>query len=462
MKVTTTEIAPCEVLVTIELDPKAEESMLRKAAKRIAREVRVPGFRPGKAPFNTIIRRFGRDVVRQEALEEESERLVKDALDEIEIEPYAEMELDEINWDPLVIKLKIPTAPEVELNDYYNLDLAVEPVEVTEEDVQEQLEALQEQFATWIPVERPAEMGDLISMTYTEETEDDILAEDESAEYELEPPDEEAEEFQPDFATHLLGLSAGDSKTFTITYPEDYEDEFLAGEDVSYTVEVSGVKAKELDPLDDDFARLVNEEVDTLEELTQNIHTNLQQREESQRDFQLGLDALDQIIEEAEKIIWPSILEEDYLDEELKTYEYEVRQRGLTLADYLKLQNKTEEELREELRAKVQERLKRSLVLVELADRETLQVTQGEILEQAKRIADYSGLGDQFWQEIMSSSAQQSRIANDVLLVKVAHRLADIIKGDFPEEETEEEALTEEAEEPTDAEETTEPGEPVE
>ena len=306
MKVTTAELERCEVLLTIEFEPQKEQDLLKQAAKRIARKVRIPGFRPGKAPFNTIVRRFGIEAVQQEALED-IDKLIKNALDEADLQPFAQMHLEDVGWDPLTIKLNVPTQPKVELGDYRDLRLEWEPVEVTDEDVEKTLKAVQDQNATWTPVERPSQIGDLISMIVTEKDGDQVLVEEESVEYELTPLEEADKDKQPDLTTPLLGLSAGDIKTFTITYPEDFNNDQYAGKEIIFDVEVSGVKIKELDPLDDEFAQQVGD-FETLAELKEDIYNTLKRQRQQQRDSELGAELLDKIIEGVEKLDWPLAL----------------------------------------------------------------------------------------------------------------------------------------------------------
>lgn len=428
MKVTTEELERCEVLLTIELEPARVQDLMKKAAQRIAREVKIPGFRPGKAPYNVVVRRFGVEAIQREVLESSVEKIITDALAEVELTPYAQIQLDEVEWEPLLIKVRVPTQPKVELGSYHDIRLEATPVEVTDEDVDQTLKQLQEQSATWTPVERPAAAGDLISMAVTEKDGDEVLAEHESVEYELTLP-AETDSQQPDLTTPLLGLSAGESKTFTLTYPEDFDNQRYAGKEITFTVEVSGVKAKELDALDDEFAQQVGE-FDTLEALKEQIRTNLRQQGQNQADADLGVAALEKVIEGAEKVEWPLALEEEQIDHEVEHYEYHLKQAGLTLDGYLKMQNKTKDELREETRDKVADQIKRGLVMGKIAELEKLAVSQVEILQQAKLIADLSGGGDQVWSNILASESRQNLIANDLLSNKVIQRLAAIAKGE--------------------------------
>jgi trigger factor len=324
--------------------------------------------------------------------------------------------------------------------------LEAEPVEVTDEDIQNTLKEIQEQTATWIPVERPSQLGDLISMTVTEKDGDEILAENESVEHELVALDQDEEESQPDLTTPLLGLSAGETKTFTVTYPEDFNNEKYAGKEITISAEVSGVKEKELDPLDDEFAQEMSD-FETLDELKEDIRQNLLEQRQRRRDLDLGNELLDKILEDGvEQLEWPVALEEEEIDDEIERSERQLKNMGLTLDSYLQMQNKSKEEWQEELRPRIVNRLKRGLVLSKIAELEELEVSQAEILQHAKALADYSGAGDQLWQAILSSQTQQGAVASDVLSNKAILRLGAIARGEAPEpgaEDTTKEEATE-------------------
>ena len=447
MRVTTEELERCEILLTIEIEPDQEQNMLKKAAKKIARQVRIPGFRPGKAPYNTVVRRFGLDAVQQEALEDSAEKLINDALVEANLRPFAQISFDGISWNPLQIKIKVPGKPKVELGDYRKLRLDSEPIEVTDDDVAAALSRMQEQQATWAPVERPSQENDLITISVVEKNGDEILAEHDSIEYELTFPEEDHEanedsgdqedsevsgtDFQPDLTTPLLGLSAGDEKTFSIDYPDNFQDGRYAGKSIDFTVEVLSVKEKELDPLDDEFAQSFSD-FDTLDELKADIKKNLLEMRQREANQKLGEELLDKIIEEAETIEWPVALEEESVEAEIERFTQQFSRYGLDLDSYLQIEKKTEAEFREEIRKNVVMGLKRSAVLGKLTEIEKLSVSNSEVLERAKSIADSIG-DDKVWQYLLGSEAQQNRMANDMLTGKVFDRLAAIAKGEAPE-----------------------------
>ncbi|RME76548.1 MAG: trigger factor [Chloroflexi bacterium] len=457
VKITTEELERSEVRLTVEFDATQEQELLKKAAKRLAREVKIPGYRPGKAPYSTIVRRFGLEVVRQEALELVDDKTIEEALSQAELTPYARISLESVSWEPLTLQFRVPVKPTVELGDYRSIRLEAEPVEVTDEDVEKALEELQEENATWSPVERPAQIGDLVSMTVTEKMGDTVLTENQPVDFELKPRQEDEDASEPDLTTPLIGLSAGETKTFTISYPEDYRNPDYAGKEVTITVEVSSVKEKVLDPLDDDFARMAGD-CETLDELKEKIRQDLLEQRTNERNSKLAEEMLERLVEQA-TVVWPEALEEQELEEEAQYLERRLTDMGISLEDYLSIQQKTRDEWKEELRQTVVDRLKRGLVLGKVAELEGLQASQSEILSEAKILADSVGGGEALWRNLITSASSQSRIAADVVSGKAMKRLAEIALGEAPEPGAEAPAETAgaETESPAEAEAESEP-----
>lgn len=435
MKVTTEALERCETLLTLELEPKKEQAMLQKAAKRIAREVKIPGFRPGKAPYNVVVRRFGLETVQQEAIEKSVDNLIRDALTEADIVPFARVSLENIDWSPLTVKVKIPTEPKIEIGDYRAIRLDFEPIEVTDDDVLAVLKRVQEQNGTWTPVERPAQIGDMLTMNMVEKDGEEILRQEDSAEQVLENPVEHEGHDHPDMSTPLVGLSAGEEKTFTVTYSEDYHDEKYAGKEITVEVSVGSVKEKEVDPLDDDFAESFSEFA-TLDEFKADIRLGLQEQREREQNQKLSGEVIDKILEDA-TVEWPAAFEEERLDQEVESYARRISSYGLSMENYYQIQNKTEDEFKEELRDQVVNQLKRSLVLGKVAELEALKVAESEILGHAKMIADYSGGGDKIWRDIVTSPVQREMVTNDLLTDKTIKLLAAIARGEDPTAEIE-------------------------
>jgi trigger factor len=430
MKVTTEELERCEVLMTIELDPAQEQEMLQKAAKRIAKEVKIPGFRPGKAPFHVVTQRVGLEAVQAEAWETEGERIITKALQEATLDPFAPLELSALAWNPARLTLKVPLRPKVELGNYRDTRLKVPEIIVTDKDVETVLQDTREQKRILTPVERPAQMGDVLLISLVEEFQGTVYNREE-IQYELLPPKEEAKEQLPDLTPHLLGLSAGDHKSFLVTYPSGSESPY-AGEEVTITVDIKEVASKELPALTDEFAQSLGE-FETVDALREQVRTNLQSRREQIRDVTLGREMLSTILEKAEKVEWSPIVEEAEIEQELRNYERQVTQSGLTLESYLKMQSKTEASLREEIREHVVEYLKLLFVLSKIAELEQIGITKEEALYQVNTVmtlAEKDGKVD--WSKIDPEGFMRG-IISELMSFKVIARLAAIAKGEAPE-----------------------------
>jgi trigger factor len=431
LNITTDPLENCEVLMTVEVDEKQTDKLLRAAAGRISRQVRIPGFRPGKAPYRVVVQRFGEEVIHNEALEDLGKSVFEQALKQADVEPYAPASLEDVTWDPLVMKVRVPVAPVLELGDYRSLRMEVEPVEVAEAEIEDALEKLQDEYATWNPVERPAQLGDLITMSIQEQVDDRVLAENENVEYELTEVGEE--DAGPDLTTPLIGLSAGDEKEFNVTFPETANDPRYAGQEVTVSVKVHGVKEKETYPLDDDFAQMVGD-FDTFEQLKEKLTEDIRRRKQREADSKLGEDAFKQVIENAERIEWPQVLEEEELDQVLEEQDRRLQQNGLSLETYLSMQKKTRDDLREEYRPAVHERLRRSLVLSKLVELEDISVEGHEITDQIDRMSILAGEQGANLRESLTAPESLRYIASDILTTKVRGRLVQIVKGEAEEE----------------------------
>jgi trigger factor len=418
-------------MMTVEVDEQQTDKLLKAAARRIAGQVRIPGFRPGKAPYRLIVQRFGEDVVREEALEDLSKSVFEQALKQADVEPYAPAQLEDVSWDPLMMKVRVPVAPVVELGEYRAMRMEVEPVEVSEAELNEALEKLQDEYATWNPVERPAQLGDLMTMSVKERVGDETLAENENIEFELAEVDEDSE--SPDLTTPLIGLSAGEENEFSVTYPESVRDPRYAGKEVSVSVEVYSVKEKEVYPLDNDFAQTVGD-FDTLEELKEKLTEDIGRRKQREADNELGEEALQQLIENAERIEWPKALEEDEIDQALEEQDRRLQGSGLSLDTYLSMQKQTREEFREDLRDAVEERLQRSLVISKLVELENLSVEGHELTDQIDRMSMMAGERGAELREALTTPDGLRRVASDLLASKVMERLVQIVKGEAEDE----------------------------
>lgn len=432
MKVTTQELETCEVLMTVEIDDKQRDRLLQKAARRLARRVQIPGFRPGKAPYRVILHRFGEEVIREEAIEDLTGNIFRDALEEADVIPFAQASLDNIEWEPVVtMTVKVPTEPVVELGDYREVRLDLEPVEVTDEELDAELSQIQEEMATYDPVERPIEMGDIVSVNLTAVDVETGTAIESDVERDLTLVELDDASQEPDYATNLMGLTVGSEQEFTHTFPAEYSDSRYADKEVGFTVKINNVMVKTVDDIDDDFAGLVGD-FDTLDDLKAQLRNDITERKEREAESEQGEAMLNQVIEQAAEIKWPPALEEEELNQMMNGMNAELGRLGANLEIFLRSQGKSLEQFREENRENAVQRIKRQLVLNKIASLEKLEVGNDELTQRIEQVVQMSGNNEEAVR-MATSSSMINMLANDILAQKAQERLLLIAKGEAPE-----------------------------
>lgn len=438
MKVETKRLENCQTEMIIEVEPERVEEAMRKAARAISEQAKIPGFRPGKAPYHVVLQTFGRQTVLEEALEDLGPKLYSQALDEAGIDPYGPGKLVNIQWEPLVLTFHVPMPPEVDLGDYRRLRLDVPPVEVTDEEVEKELEEARKAHAVWNPVEREAQAGDQVVFQYTfadedsmPETSQTVLGEDAA--------------LLPGLAEKLIGMRAGETRTFEVTFPADWGDEELAGQTRTITVTVQEVKERELPDLDE-MPALMGDFQD-LDALKAHLRSKIMQAKEKERDQQLIDKALTILTEQA-KISYPDFMLEEAVDDILADHDSILRRQGLTLDDYLRVLHIEREAYRQQQKPEAEQRLRRTLVLTKLAELEKLAVEDQEIEAETDSLVESSG-NPEMMRQIYQMPELQRYLRNQLLVEKVQQRVLEIVTGRAPELPAEEPASEASAEAPS-------------
>lgn len=437
MKVSTEPLEHCETLLTIEVDDKQLDRMMKDAARRISQQIQVPGFRPGKAPYRMVERRVGKEAIQQEALEGLSDSFFIEAIKEAEIEPYGPPSVEEVGWDPLTIKMRVPTEPVVELGNYRDVRVEYPEIEIGEEEIEARLAEIQDDFANFNPVDRAAEVGDSISfVVFRESVDGEVIAEAEDQELELVEEGEQSADTH--LVPHLVGLKAGDEKSFQCTYPEDYDDEELAGKDVTVYVEVDEVGEKELYPLDDDFAAMVGD-FENMDALKESTRQKLFEEKKTKADEEYAEKVLEAIIEQAERIEWPAAMAESRVNSIIKNLEDAYRESGTEMSLHMKARGSSMEQLKSTIRPGVEKDIRRRLVLYEVSEAESISVDESELMERVGHLQEYAKLrGTPISTEQIFATGGADRITEDILEEQVLDRLILIGRGEAPELEAEE------------------------
>jgi trigger factor len=448
MKVTTERLENCQVNVFIEMDAADIEKELRQTAKKLSRNYNVPGYRRGKAPYHAVVRVFGREALQQQAMEDFGQDLYDQAIEEIEYEPYEMGELTDVEWEPFRMTILLPIQPEVDLGDYRSVRVPSDPEPVTDEDIENRLQELREENAQWVPVDRPAALGDQVVIDMEGKAGDQLIMSNKGHEMTLE---EGARIPMPGFHEEIVGMSPGENKTFSLTVPEDDDAQEAAGQEATITVHLHTVRAEDLPALDDDLALMVGdyESLDSLRAaLREEMETAALQQVESGYLDQV----LDGMLEGAVKVDYPPQAIDREADLVLNQMERNLAASGLQLDTYLSMIGTTRANYRQELRPSAEERLKRRLVLEEVARREGLQADDEAIQAEIDRMIEAMGPNAEEMREMLESPAGRSSVAADLTLAQAQERVVEIGKGEAPPLELDEEADEEDAgEEPTEA-----------
>ena len=434
----------------VEFETEQFESAKRRAARKIAKKVKIPGFRPGKAPYNVILRQVGEGAVVEEAMEIFIDDVYPKVINEADINPYGPGSLENVETlEPPTFDFLVPLAPDVELGDYKALQIAYEVPEVEAEEIDAQLNELRQQQAITETSEVPAAEGDRVfyrvnadRVEVEEGQEANLIPERfNSSIIEAEGEDQNLWPF-PGFSAHLKDLSIDEEKDIIYTYPEDHEEEDFQGVEAIFHVVVTNVQKVTLPELDDEFAKSASD-FDTLEELQADIKANLETQKQNQYDSDYDDQVLDSLVEQS-TIKYPPQMVENERQEMITNLEYRLSQQGINRELYLQIRNITEEEFLAELEPMAEERIKRGLVLAEVAKIEDLQIDQEQLAAEAGRTVDIitRGMSPKDAKDFQKSEYLVSLVNNimaDMLTQKSAAYLRAIAKGDpLPDEESEE------------------------
>ncbi|WIG59132.1 MAG: Cell division trigger factor [Ktedonobacterales bacterium] len=423
MKITIERPSNTEAVVNVELEWVELEKASDRAYQRLAQRYDVPGFRKGHAPRTLLERRLGKETIYQEGLEDLIESSYRDAVRQNNLQPLAQPELDAPTLElgqPYTFVARVPVIPPVELGDYKAIRVAQPKVEITDEDIAKVVEQVREDHAMWLPVERPAEIGDQVIVDLKLTANDRDISNLTDNEFVLV---EERPGIFSGMDQQLVGMSEGESKEFTTTIPEDYANAELAGKEASYTVTLKGVKNRELPEADDELAKSVGE-YENMDGLREAIREQLQRQKENEARREVRESVLKAVTDQVEIEI-PHVLVHNETDEMIDEMQRILAQNRLSFEQYLSMMSKSEEEYRQEIEPEATGRAKRELVLNAVADAEGIEPTTRD-LEQWLELMALVGGGKRVRLRDLSAGQRASitrRLARDLAtdrLVEIA------------------------------------------
>ncbi|MBC2868036.1 trigger factor [Streptomyces mexicanus] len=400
MKSAVETLNPTRVRLTVEVPFEELKDSLDAAYKKINQQVTVKGFRKGKVPARVIDQRFGRGAVLEEAVNDALPKFYTDAVNNAELNPLGQPEVDitELkDGETLNFTAEVDVRPTIEIPDYSGIEVEVDAVEVTDEDVEKAVEQLRERFASTTPVERAAEDGDVVTIDLQAKVDGEVLEDGiaNGVSYTI-----GSGELLDGIDDAVKGLEAGGEATFT----SELKGGSAAGKEAEVTVKVTQVAKRELPELDDEFAQLASE-FDTLEELKADSRKRLENMKRYDQATQAQERVLDKLLELVEVPVPEKLLEDEINTRKHNLEHHQLAQMGLTLDKYLELQGKTAEEFDTETREAAIKGIKTQFVLDELVNKEKLNVNQEELTEHLMRRAASSGMSpDQFAQAVVQNN----------------------------------------------------------
>src|SRR3954452_23916105 len=379
VKTKTSDLGASRVRVEVEVEPQAVDKALNQAAASLGRDLKIPGFRKGKVPPQVVLQRVGREAVLDEAVRNALPDWYEEAIGDARLHTVGDPSVDlgdlPEKGSPLEFSIEVGVRPAAGLGEYKGLEVGRREPDVKDEDVDAEIEQLREKSAALENVERPAKEGDFVVIDFLGKVGGEPFEGGEARGYLLALGSNRLVE---GYEQQLEGASAGDEVTVTVTFPEDYRAENLAGQEASFDVSLKEVKEKQLPELDDDFA--VEQGFDSMDDLREDIATRMREQHERMIDTEFREAVVDAAVAESE-IEVPHDLVHAKAHEMWHQTSRRLAAQGLDPARYLQMVGKDEHELIDEAEPEAEKALKREAVLAAVVEAEGIEVPDEELLE---------------------------------------------------------------------------------
>ncbi|MDQ2233888.1 trigger factor [Ligilactobacillus animalis] len=411
--------------LTFEIEPAKIKEGLDTAFNRVKKTLNVPGFRKGKVPRQIFNKMFGEESLYQDALNAVLPEAYANAVAESNIKPVAQPEIDvesmekDSTW---VLTAKVTVEPEVKLGQYKDLEVKAQSTEVTDEEVDAEIKKLQEQQAELVLKEdQPAAEGDTVVIDFEGKVDGVAFDGGKGENYSLELG---SNTFIPGFEDQLVGHKAGETVEVNVTFPEEYHAEDLKGKDAVFETTIHEVKTKELPELDDEFAKDVDEEVDTLVELKAKTRERLEAQKQNVAKEAIQEEVIDKAVENAEIGEIPGAMIEEDVHRQMDQYLAGLQQQGISADMYYKLTGSSEEDLHKQFESGAQKRVKTNLVLEAIVAAEDIKASEEEINAEIKELATQYGMEE----AAVRSALSDDMLNHDIAIRKVVKEMTDSAK----------------------------------
>ena len=434
---------------TLEVSVSAEDfkAAVVKAYNKQKNKIQLPGFRKGKAPMTMIEKFYGENVFFEDALDIVYPEVVGAAIEEAKIEPVApphDVDVTKMSKaEGVEMTLKITVKPEISIKDYKGIEADKGDASVTADDVKKELAAMQERNSRTVTVEdRKAKKDDIAVIDFEGFTDGKAFEGGKGENYELTLG---SGQFIPGFEEQIIGHETGDEFDVNVTFPEEYAEE-LAGKDATFKCKLHEIKVKELPELDDEFAKDVDDEAETLADLKKKIKADLAKKkaEEVDRDFESAV--LEKVVELVEGEI-PEVMFDNKLEDDLKNYENQLAQQGIPLDMYLQYMGMDKDTFKENMRPNAVKQVKLQLAVEKIAELEKIEATDEDAEAKFTEMAEMY----QMEAEKIKSFVSADDVKKDIVGEKTVKFLVDNAKAVVAEKpkKTAKKAAAKKAEEAT-------------
>ncbi|EES73020.1 trigger factor [Paenibacillus sp. MB22_1] len=435
MKATWEKIEKNLGVLEVEVEAERVAAALDKAFQKVVKKVNVPGFRKGKVPRPIFEARFGVESLYQDAIDILLPEVYTEAVDQTDIFPVDRPEVDIEQFakgQPFKFKARITVKPEVKLGDYKGVEVPAINVEVSDEELNNELERLQQRHAELVVIDdEPAKNGDTVVIDFDGSV-DGVPFEGGKAErYSLELG---SNTFIPGFEDQVVGLATGDFKDVTVTFPETYHAEELAGKEAVFKVKVHEIKRKQLPELDDEFAKDVSE-FDTLDEFKEDLKKQLAARKEQEAKAAREGAIVDKVGENAEVEI-PEAMIKGEVENMIRDFDNRLRAQGMNLDMFLGFSGQTVDDLRGQMQGDAEKRVRNNLVLEAIAKAEKIEVTQDEINKELNDMAEAYKRTPEEIRNILAANGSLGSLNEEILIRKTIQFLLENSK-EVPAEQAE-------------------------
>ncbi|MCF8001035.1 MAG: trigger factor [Halanaerobiales bacterium] len=387
MEIKKNELEGNKVELQVEIEPERVNEALEQAYKKVVKDIDISGFRKGKVPRKVLEARYGKEVLHKDALDILIPQGYSEAIEETGIEPIDQPDIKDYNIEedePFTFTAEVEVTPDVELGEYKDLEIEKEDAEVTEEEIEAEIDKARNQHSQLVSTDKEVvEEGDFVIIDFEGKKDGEKFPGGSAEEYSLEIG---SNTFIPGFEEQLVGATVGEELEINVTFPEDYNAKDLAGEEVVFDVEVKEIKEKQLPELDDEFAKEVSD-YETFEEYKESVKERLQKNKEERTEREYENKLIETASENAEVDV-PAKMVEEELDKMYQNFAQSVSQQGMEVEDYLDYMGTDEEGWREQNREAAENRTRSNLILEAIAEKEGIEISEEEIEEQIEEIAE--------------------------------------------------------------------------